>query len=348
VLSVAGGPANTVFVGYEGKPLNGDTYACESNWDGPNPDPSIYKSGDADKVTLIGNGIAVVHYDIFSGKNVVKDETRGREKLCNVHRIVYDPAQDVVWFGANHGFAKGRASFQGNPTCNGQIACAGVLEHVHPFICGYSPDGASVWTFTGDYKGVAIDPVTHDTWFGGINRTTKFHYATTGGDYWTAESMTEDPPYVSNRIDVWPDKVQEPYCPHVSERVDDNVSGIAALQDGTAWVSSSSWGFAQLDGSGTVLGYVKEYLKNQLGTAQLSAAAADSLDLAPGQSQGIWAGLEGSGGLVRISGGAVTFLSSGALGNNSSVRDIQMQGAGASRRVLIAFQNGVVGIYSGR
>jgi hypothetical protein len=80
----------------------------------------------------------------------------------------------------------------------------------------------------------------------------------------------------------------------------------------------------------------------------LSAASADPIDLAPGQSQGIWAGLEGSGGLVRISGGAVTFLSSGALGNNSSVRDIQMQGAGASRRVLIAFQNGVVGIYSGR
>jgi Divergent InlB B-repeat domain len=347
VLSVAGGPAGTAYVGYSGKPLNGDFYECEGNWDGPNPDPSIYKSGDADKVTLIGNGISVVHYDIFSGPNVVGAEPRGREKLCNVLRIVYDPAQDRVWFGANHGFAMGRASFQGAPTCNGQLDCAGVWEHVHPFICGYAPNNISVWTFTGDYRGVAIDPVTHDTWFGGIHRTTKFHYATTRGNYWTAESQTEDPPYASNRIDVWPDKVQEPLCPHVSERVDDYVSGIAALQDGTAWVSSSYWGLAQLDGSGSVLGYVKTYLQDQLATTQLSAAAADSIDRAPGQSQGIWAGVQKGGGLVRISGGAVVLISSGTLGNKSPVRDIQMQGTGPSRRVLIAFENGVVGVYSG-
>ena len=44
-----------VFVGYQGMPPDAGELDCESNWDGPNPDPSIYKSGDADRVTLTGN-----------------------------------------------------------------------------------------------------------------------------------------------------------------------------------------------------------------------------------------------------------------------------------------------------
>ncbi len=36
VISVAGGPANTVFVGYEGMPGDGDDH-CETNWDGAQP-----------------------------------------------------------------------------------------------------------------------------------------------------------------------------------------------------------------------------------------------------------------------------------------------------------------------
>jgi hypothetical protein len=64
----------------------------------------------------------------------------------------------------------------------------------------------------------------------------------------------------------------------------------------------------------------------------------------------MWTGQRYTGGLVRIAGGTVTKFSYGALGTlaDSPVRDIQMQGTGASRRVLIAFQNGVVGVYSGR
>jgi hypothetical protein len=347
VLSVAGGPANTVFVGYLGKPVGSDIYACESNWDGPNPDPSIYKSGDADKVTLIGNGISVVHYDIFSGRDVVRDEPQGREKLCNVLRIVYDPAQDSVWFGANHGFAWGRASFQGNPTCNGQLGCAGVWEHVHPAISAWKDETATGKpdVLTGDYYGVAIDPVTHDTWFGGANRSTKFHYATTGQNYWQASILTEDKQSISNRIDVWPDKVQEPDIPKPSDRIDDSVSGMAGMQDGTAWVGSSHLGLAQLDGNGAIRGYVRD----QLAFAHVGSVAADTFTPA-GQTQSVWIGQRWMGGLVRIAGGSVTKFGASALGDvaNSPVRDIQMQGTGPSRRVLIAFENGVVGIYSGR
>ena len=71
-------------------------------------------------MTLNADGsISVVHYDIFSGPNVVSAEMRGREKLCNILRIAYDKNTQSVWFGANHGFARGDATFQGNHTCNG-------------------------------------------------------------------------------------------------------------------------------------------------------------------------------------------------------------------------------------
>ena len=340
VLSVAGGPAGTAYVGYAGKPPAPGQFDCESNWDGPNPDPSIYKSGDADKVTLLGNGISVVHYDIFSGPGVVSHELRGREKLCNVLRIVYDPAHDAVWFGANHGFAMGRASFQGNPTCNGQFYCAGVLEHVHPALNAWSSNTINHLIYlTGDYYGVAVDPRTHDTWFGGANRTTLFHYATTGRSYFRAESLTEDSPYISNRIDIWPDKVQEPNIPRPSDRVDDHVSGIAAMNDGTAWAGSFDWGLAHLSGSGHVLGYLNG---SQLPSAHVSAVAADPLN------QSVWMGFW-FGGLARMSGGSITRFGTAALGGHaqSPVLDIQMHGTGSARRVLVAFENGAVGVYSG-
>src|SRR5713226_3382063 len=51
VISVAGGPSGTVFVGYQGKS------GCESAWNGNQwdppakwGDPAVYKSGDADRV----------------------------------------------------------------------------------------------------------------------------------------------------------------------------------------------------------------------------------------------------------------------------------------------------------
>src|SRR6202140_3988550 len=344
ILSVAGGPPGTVYVGYSGKPPAPGQLDCESNWDGPNPDPAIYKSGDADKVTLIGNGIAVVHYDIFSGPGIVKNELRGREKLCTILRIVYDPDQDAVWFGANHGFALGRATFQGAPACNGQFSCMGVYEHVHPAINAWGsndPANTHVIFLTGDYYGVAIDPVTHDTWFGGATRSTKFHYATNGKNYWTAESLTEDAPYAANRIDLWPDKVAEPNYPRPSDRVDDFVSGIAALSDGTAWFGSFARGLPHVGANGAILGYVKDALPS----ANVSAVTADPSD------QSGWTGFWYGGGLARLSGGSVTALyGATALGNlvQSPVSDLQIQSTPAGRRVLVAFQNGAVGIYSGK
>src|SRR5205823_4726566 len=59
-ISIAGGPGSSAYVGYNGK---GN---CEDEWDSHGDhhelaDPSIYKSGDADRVVLAGNGIRVAH-----------------------------------------------------------------------------------------------------------------------------------------------------------------------------------------------------------------------------------------------------------------------------------------------
>src|SRR5205814_721397 len=102
------------------------------------------------------------------------------------------------------GFAWGRADFAGNPTCNGQLGCAGVFEHVHPAIAGSTNE-----VLTGDYWGIDFDPLTADVWFGGVIRTTRFKYHSDGDKYFQAELDTEEPDAWPNRIDVWPDAVGE-------------------------------------------------------------------------------------------------------------------------------------------
>jgi hypothetical protein len=354
-ISISGGPAGTAFVGYMGKTVPG-ALGCEDNWDGPNPDPAVYKSGDADKVTLSANGISVVHYDIFSGPNVVRAETRGREKLCNIVRIVYQHGTNWVWFGGNHGFALGLADFAGNPTCNGQYPgmqlstnCAGVWEHAHPAVNGYAsndPGNNQVWFLTEDYYGIAVDPKTQDVWFGGQIRTTRFRFATSPysdpiGRYYDAESKTEDPPYASNRIDVWPDQVSEPNIPRPSQRVDDSVSGIAAMNDGSAWIGSFARGLRHISDSGALL----EDATAKLIAPNLGALARDPSD------EGLWIGYRWGGGVSRLMpSGSIQHYEWHVLGDlaNSPVRDIQIQGSGASRKVLVAFEAGVVGVFSGK
>ncbi len=370
VLSVSGAGAGTVFVGYHGKPGPGGELECEGNWDGPNPDPSIYKSGDADKVTLTATGISVVHYDIFSGPGIVGGELRGREKLCNILRIRYDKANDKVWFGGNHGFAMGEASYQGNASCEweasinppppahktdpfsneyGHKGCNGVLEHTHPAFNGYHDDTSSVCCayLTGGYYGVSVDPVTRDVWFGGQMRTTKFHYASSGNNYFAAESQTEDPQFISNRIDIWPDRVGEPNYPRPADRVDDLVSGAAAMHDGTVWLSSFKYGLAHLDSGGGVSARVST--SDGLFTNKLSAVAAD-----PGD-QSVWAGANSGGGVTRMRGGSFQTYDGAVFGlelANEGISDLQMSGAGNGRLVVVSFAGdkshaGAVGVYSG-
>ena len=379
VISVAGGPAGTAFVGYEGKPgcedaWHGDEWTPASKWG----DPSVYKSGDADRVTLTGNGISVVHYNIFSGPGVVGHEIKGREKLCSIYRLAWDKEKNLIWFGGNHGFAVAKSDAGNAPTCDGEPGCAPVTEHSHPAISGcgvdydyatgYCPPDKTAW-LTDAYYGVGIDPVTHDVWMGGTNRTTKFRMATLGGFSAAADSETELPAAkggMAYRWDLWPDQVAEwdprrsdptvyvmplqrstPGVSRPDYALDDSVSGIVALNDGTAWVSSFAHGLIRIDSRGNRLADA---------TVNLSTRFVSSLALDPRDSS-LWAGMAWVSGVSRLSsrGEKIASYSKETFGDllaNAPVADLKVGGGGAARRMLVGFRAaagyaGAVAIYKG-
>jgi hypothetical protein len=375
VISLAGGPPGTVFVGYQGKP------GCESAWDGAawKPvsewgDPAVYKSGDADRVTLTASGISVVHYDIFSGPGMVSNELKGREKLCIIYRLAWDKEKNLIWFGGNHGFAVGQADAVNVPTCNGIRSCSQVMEHSHPaisgcrvnydFAAGSCPQGQSAWV-TDYYYGVAVDPASHDMWMGGSVRTTQFRIATLGGDFFTAQGETEAPPPggIPRRWDLWADQVGEWDSTRntinyvmPSQRVDDAVSAIVALGDGTAWVSSFTNGLIRIDSSGNRV----EDATDRMSTPKISSLALDV-------DGSLWAGMKWVLGISRINvpvtdaTGAVKYATVnyrdetfGMTLANAPVADVRVgvAGDGATRRMLVGFRanggyTGAVAIYRG-
>jgi hypothetical protein len=353
VISVAGGPAGVAFVGYEGKHPAAGMPTCEDEWDqayyaGRTPDASIYKSGDADRVTLTASGIQVVHYDLSTGPNRVASEPRGREKLCNILRIAYDPRTNSVWFGGNHGFAWGNANFPGYSCAPGtwDYACAGVMEHVHPAINAWNSNHTGVVLLTDAYYGIGL---THngDVWFGGANRTTRFRYGTNGNNYFSAQVQTEGSSYAWNRLDIWPDAVAEPEMPTREQRVDDHVSGIAVLSDQSFWVGSWVRGLTQLNSSGQVLRRLSTELID--GHGYVSAVAADPLD------NSVWAGASWGGGLTRVRGSTIQRYGTSVLPSAlvwMRITDVQVDRSGSTRRILVGFLGddtnpGSIGIYSG-
>lgn len=339
VLSVAGGPPGTVFVGYEGQP------GCESNYYLREVrDPNIYKSGDADKVTLTDSGIQVVHYDISSGPGVVSEESGAREKLCSVLRIAYDAEHGHLWFGANHGFAWGDPDYLGDPLCGGRRECSGVYEHAHPHINARDETG-HVFRLTDAYYGVAVLP-DGDVWFGGANRSTRFRFMTNRRgprNFEQARVETESRSARANRVDLWSDLVDELAIPGPQERVDDLVSGLAAMPDGTLWAGSFGRGLALIDGTGQVL----RYALSEGPARYVSAVVRDTRD------DSLWVGHRWGGGLTRLRGDST--LSYGpALGllAGHPVYDLQVTGTGPGRRLWVAFgrsgqRPGLIGLYEG-
>jgi hypothetical protein len=370
VISVAGGPAGTVFVGYQGHPL------CENNWD-VTPVPSIYKSGDADRVTLTASGIKVVHYDIFSGPGMIPSykwdrrvtvqghtyefgDPKARERDCSVVRIAYDPAREAVWFGGNHGVSLGDPTFKGAPSCNGDWDCSGVLEHVHPHfgaVVGGRMEngrwvGGSTAEFTANYYGLSVTQ-EGDLWLGGAGRAALLRYMTSGygtRNFFGAGELIEQGQFDENRIDVWKDAVPEKDAagndlfPNDSQRTDDAISGMAAMADGTAWVSSYANGLAHIDASGRVL----SKMLTSKAERNLSALVRDP-------NGGLWVGNRWEGAVSRVQGGSVTRSDPAAWGGlfYYPVWDLQVGRSGEGRRILAAFlagpkgEGGVVGIYTG-
>jgi hypothetical protein len=316
-------------------------------------------------VTLAATGISVVHYDIFSGPGIVGGEIKGREKICSVYRLAWDKATNQIWFGGNHGFAVGKADAANAPTCNGQGGCP-VVEHSHPAISGcavnydyaggYCPSNRTQW-LTDLYFGVGVDPSTHDLWVGGSNRTTLFHSASLGS-FSAAADQTEQSAAkggMANRWDLWSDQVAE-WDPSrndpvvyvmPSQRLDDLVSGIVAMGDGTAWVSSFANGLIHIDASGNRISDA---------TANVTAKFISSLARDPLDSS-LWGGMVWGLGVSRVTSGGAKLAAYGketfgdVLYAAPSV-SVRAGGSGSARSMMVGFRAnagyaGAIAIYTG-
>jgi ligand-binding sensor domain-containing protein len=157
-------------------------------------------------------------------------------------------------------------------------------------------------------------------------------------------------------MDIWPDPVgerrdaahgdwlsREPDWLNPSHWVLDNVTGIAVLNNGDAWIGSFSNGLRIVDHDGQFRADATAVLRN----TAVGALAKDPAD------ESIWIGYRNGSGVTRIKqDGTVMHYGAAALGElaYSAVWDIQVQPATATskRRILVAFRSGVVGIYDGR
>ncbi len=102
-------------------------------------------------------------------------------------------------------------------------------------------------------------------------------------------------------------------------------------------MASSANGLRHLDHDGSFIGEV-----NALTAKNISAIAMDT-------DGSIWVGYRWGGGISRLKGGTVRHYDWSVLGTlaNSAVFDIQIAATATSRRVLVSFQDGVVGVFSG-
>ena len=310
VISVAGGPANTVFVGYRGVGIE----ETDPVW--------MLKSGDADKVVYDGAGLTVTHFDLASPPGLYDDYPDGREKVRNVLRILYDDRTGDLWFGCDHGVAMFQAR-------GGHI-----WEHQHVLMMGYARSAAEdpsapAIEMSGDFWGIALDPAG-DVWTGGAHRLAKLNYASEGGQFWASYTPLEG-------IDVWPDPV--PNYGYPEQRLDDDVSELIA-DPGGVWIGSSSHGLARMTSTG--ISYVPGP-PNGMVDPKVTALEVDPKD------GSLWAG-HLWGGLTRIQDGAFTRYSMDVFTPDlydSVVWDIQSDSLAGQRRILVAFSKGVIGVYTG-
>jgi hypothetical protein len=225
-----------------------------------------------------------------------------------------------------------------------------VMEHVHPSINGWKNEQrtGSMVLLTADYRGVAVDPVSHNVFFGGMVRSTLFTFGThnptlssPAAGYWGGQVDTEGK--LEFQWDLWPDAVAANPTP--SERKDDNVFGAATSGDGTFWIGSGAWGLVHVSSTGAPLGY----LSTELISPQVSGVAVDPTD------GSVWAGARWGGGVSRVQAGQVVKYGLAVFGPaiaNLPVTDVQTTGTGTARQVLVTFDGtpsapGALGIYTG-
>jgi hypothetical protein len=182
-----------------------------------------------------------------------------------------------------------------------------------------------------------------DLWLGGSNRTALFRWGSAGKRFWASDADVETK---SNQLDVWPDAVASGSRP--STRTEDDVSSLAVMADGTLYVGSFARGLARVAPDGAIA-YVCDRRSNPAcaGTGlvdpSVTALARDRWD------GSLWIG-HGYGGVTRLKGGSAVPYDGRLFGADLvrlRVLDVQVDPSSASRRVLVAFESGAVGIYTG-
>ena len=178
------------------------------------PDASVYKSGDADKVTLRRTASRWCTTTSSRAPTWSRAEPRGREKICNILRIAYDARTQSVWFGGNHGFAWGDANFSGYSWHrNVGLRLRGRDGARAP---GHQRGGTRMgpaWCCSPTRTTASPWPPTATCGSAARIRSTRFRYGTNGNNYWQAQAETEGGSYAWNRYDIWPDAVGEPLRP---------------------------------------------------------------------------------------------------------------------------------------
>ena len=142
-------------------------------------------------------------------------------------------------------------------------------------------------------------------------------------------------------LDIWPDAVSRNARPE--ERTDDYVQDLAADAAGNLWIGSIPNGLARVrSGPG---GRTIEYVPAR----ELVDPKVTALELDPTDGS-LWIG-HIYGGVTRLRGGTFEhhdFRLFGPTLIERSVPDIQLDTSGGRRRVLVAFERGAIGVYSGR
>ncbi len=311
VLSVAGGPGSTVYVGYKGLP-GADLETSPSH---------IQKSGDADKVVFNGATITVSHIDISTPPGEDSHYPQGREKLNDIHRIIANKSTGDVWFGGNHGIAMWHGGYHRS------------LEHQHADINGYTGNGCSstnrnscIYTLmSGEYFGIGLDG-NGDFLFGGGHRVAKLKFSQ-GRNFWAS----------IEKFDIWPDPVRDDGYP--DQRKDDYIQDMA-VQGSSVWVGSIPNGLAQLSPTGV---NTHPDLNNAMVDKKVTSLETDPAD------GSLWVG-HIYGGITRFKNGNVIKYDYRVLGGDlitAVVPDIQSDMRNGNRRLIVTFSNGVLGVFTG-
>ncbi|HUB08548.1 MAG TPA: hypothetical protein VMB50_16195 [Myxococcales bacterium] len=337
VISVAGGGAGQAFIGLQGIGTDQD---LDPLWE--------QESGGVDALAFDGQHLTRTRHVLIATPPGVVAETpytmaNGRRKGRQVFRVVFNhfqgPHYGDVWMGGTH---VGFSVLFANPAAEGWVdyppsswinfpqeeaPASGVWEHDHPAVEDSAGD-----IETGDYYGIAIDPVTGDPWAGNEYRTASKQGfgASTVDTGWELLWPPYDPTnQLQSYLDVWPDQLGADGWDDIENPAwKDNTEALAFCADGTLWIGSSTLGLARRSPAGAI-----DYFQLPQGFNQdVYALACDPSD------SSIWMG-SGWGGVARLHPDGTWSLMPAGLGPDfvqQPVRSIQIDSWASPRIVYFA------------